>query len=60
MVCNTMKLSTEEVKLGTRLVMDDGRVVTIKTAPREGYGQFGYIPHWATCTDPNRFRKKRA
>ena len=20
---------------------------------------FGYVPHWATCTDPERFRRKK-
>ena len=60
MITNTAQLSSADVKLGSRLVLEDGSVVTVSSKPREGYEQHGYIPHWATCSEPERFRKKRA
>lgn len=44
----------------TRVVLPNGEVITADLttdyANAEGYG---YIPHWSTCTNPDKFRKGR-
>lgn len=44
----------------TKVVLRNGEVITAEIvrdyANAEGYG---YIPHWSTCTNPDKFRKGR-
>lgn len=54
---NPELVSSDDLDDGDKLVTEAGNIVTVGGKKPDGYGIDGYVPHWATCTDPNRFRK---
>lgn len=59
--CNFNPVYYKRTRHGnTKVVLPNGEVITAEIArgyeDAEGYG---YIPHWSTCTNPDKFRKER-
>lgn len=44
----------------SKLVTPEGSVVSGEIADRPNEAtEIGYVPHWSTCTNPDKFRRKR-
>lgn len=58
MPCNLVPVHYKNKGKGTDIVVtQEGEVIRceiIGTGNAEG---FGYVPHWSTCNNPDRFRK---
>lgn len=58
--CDPEKISSAELKVGDRIVTFDGKVLTMKAVPPDGFEIFGYRPHWGSCVSPELFRRAKA
>ena len=44
-----------------KVVTKKGEVISCEIITGSGVAEgFGYVPHWSTCNNPDRFRKKEA